>query len=125
MQQNKLHNRLRDKKTQHDPKKIIFNYSRYALSDVEDSLLWKGVNFSIPPKKLHHSHYFVNFQLFYRDICNLQVLSTGDLDFIKTKTKDIALFSFRIYNNNVPQHLSKGGFDALKISKQTIRHSKI
>ena len=33
---------------------------------------------------------------------------------MKTKIKNIALSSFRIYNNNVPQHLSKGEFDALK-----------
>ena len=38
------------------------------------------------------------------------------LDFIKTKTKDIELSSFCTYNNNVPQHLSKGEYDALKIT---------
>ena len=53
----------------------------------------------------------------------LQVLSTGDLDFIKTKTKDIALPSFRTYNNNVPQHLSKGEFDPLKIYLKTNKSS--
>ena len=52
--------------------------------------------------------------MFYRDIRNLQVLSAEDLDFIKTKTRDIALSSIRTYNNNVPQHLSKGEFDAIK-----------
>ena len=49
--------------------------------------------------------------MFYRDIRNLLVLSAEDLDFIKTKTKDIALSSFRTYNDNVPRHLE---FDALK-----------
>ena len=53
-------------------------------------------------------------KLFYRDIRNLQVLSTEDLDFIKTKTKDMALSSFCTCNNNVPLHLWKGEFDALK-----------
>ena len=42
------------------------------------------------------------------------VLSAEDLDFIKTKTKDIALSSFPTYNNNMLQHLSKVEFDALK-----------
>ena len=81
---------------------------------MEKSLLRKGLNFSIPPKKLNHADYLFNFELFYRDICNLQVFSTEDFDFIKTKTKDIALSSFRTYNNNVTQHLSKGEFNALK-----------
>ena len=74
----------------------------------------EGFKFRIPPKKLNHADSFVNFELFYRDIRNLQILSTEDLDFIKTKTKDIALSSFHTYNKNLPQHLSKGEIDALK-----------
>ena len=42
------------------------------------------------------------------------VIYAEDIDFIKTETKDIALSSFRTYNNNVPQHLSKEEFDVLK-----------
>ena len=47
---------------------------------------------------------------------NIKVLSAENLDFIKTKIMDIALFSFCTYNN-VPQQLSKGEFDALKSLK--------
>ena len=39
--------------------------------------------------------------------------------------QDIALSSFHTYNNNVPQHLSKGEFYALKKKKKTNCHSKI
>ena len=84
------------------------------MSEEGKSLLSKGFNFSIPPKKVNHPDYLVNFKLSYRDIRNLQVHSTEDLDFLKAKTKDIALSSFHIYNNNVIQHLSKGEFDPLK-----------
>ena len=70
--------------------------------------------FNIPPKELNQADYLVNFKLFYKDICNLEVLSAEDLDFMKTKSKDIALSFYRTYNKNVPQHLSKGEFDALK-----------
>ena len=99
---------------QYNPEKIIFNYSSYVLSEVGKSFLWKGLNYSIPPKKLNNTDYLVNFELFYGDIRNLQVLSTEDLDFIKTKTKYTALSSFRIYNNNVPLHLSERESKALK-----------
>ena len=44
---------------------------------------------------------------FYRNICNLSILSNEDLDFLKTRTKEAALSFHRNYNNNVPQHLSK------------------
>ena len=37
-----------------------------------------------------------------------------DLDFVKARTKKAALFSYRNYNYNVPQHLSKEKFLALQ-----------
>ena len=52
IQQKKLNDLFKDKKQQHDPEKIIFNYSSYVLSEAEKSLLRKGLNFSIPLKKL-------------------------------------------------------------------------
>ena len=63
---------------------------------MEASLLLKCLNFIILSKKLNHADYPSSFEFFYRVIRrNLQVLSTEDLDFIKTKTKGIALSSFR------------------------------
>ena len=118
IQQIKLNNLFKDRKSQHDPQKIVFNFSSYVLSEAERSLILKGLNFSIPPKKLNHVDYLVNSELFYRDIYKLDVLSAEDLDFIKTKTKDIALSSFHTYNNNVPQRLSKREFDVLKTLTQ-------
>ena len=67
-----------------------------------------SLNFSIFHKNLNYPNYLVNFELFYSDILNLQVLATEDRGFTKTETKDIALFTFCTYNNNVPQNLSKG-----------------
>ena len=46
-----------------------------------------------------------------------EVLSVEDLDFAKTKTKDIALFSFHTCNNNVPP--SKREFDTQEIYHKT------
>ena len=52
IQQKKFNNQVKDKKPQHNPKKIIFNCSSYVLSEVEKALLWKGLNLSIPQKNL-------------------------------------------------------------------------
>ena len=52
IQQKKFNNLLRDKKPQHDPEKINFNYSSCILSKEEKSLLLKGLNFNIPLKNL-------------------------------------------------------------------------
>ena len=57
---------------------------------------------------------------FYRNIRNLGILSNEDLDFVKTRTKEAALSSYRNYNNNVPQRLSKEDFLAL----QNLRKNK-
>ena len=74
----------------------------------------KGLSFSLPPKKFNYSDYLVNFELFYRSIDNLNIISWDNLDYKKTKIKDLALTSFRNYNANIPQHLSNEEFEALK-----------
>ena len=50
----------------------------------------------------------------------LGILSNEDLDFVKSRTKEAALSSYRSYNNNTPQHLSKEEFLAL----QNLRKNK-
>ena len=52
------------------------------------------LRFSFPPKKLNYADYLTNFELFYRSTQNLDVLSNGDLDFVKTKIKEASLSSF-------------------------------
>ena len=114
IQQKKLSNLVKSSTSMHDPSKVIFNFSKYELSDCEKRLLAKALNFNLPFKHLDYTDYLVNFELFYRNIHNLGILSNEDLDFVKTRTKEAALSSYRNYNNNVPQHLFKEEFLALK-----------
>ena len=54
-------------------------------------------------------------------IPNLDVLSNGDLDFVRTKIKDAALSSFCFYNTNIPQNLFDEAVKALdKLSKNNV-----
>ena len=53
------------------------------------------------------------FELFYRQIRNLEILSNEDLDFVRKKTKETTLLSFRQYNKNPQQNLSKEELTAL------------
>ena len=92
---------------------MIFNFSMYVLSDCEKYLLTKGLNFSIPFRKLEYAYYLVHFELFFRDIRNLDILSNTDLDFVQAKTKEVALSSYRSYKNNIPQNLSNKESTAL------------
>ena len=81
---------------------------------MEKSLLVKGLSFSLPPKELSYSDYLVIFELFYRSIDNLKILSGDNLDYMKTKIEDLALKSFRNYNASIRQHLSNEEFEVLK-----------
>ena len=82
--------------------------------DCERSLLTKSFNISISCKKLDYSDYLVNFELFFKDMRNLDILSNEDLDFVKAKYKEETLSPYRTYNNNVPQNLSNNEFIALQ-----------
>ena len=64
------------------------------------------MNYCLPPKQLKYAGYLVHFELFYRDIRNLEILSNEELDFVKTKTKETALSSFREYNRNPQEKLA-------------------
>ena len=54
---------------------------------------------------LDYADYLVQFELFFRDIRDLDILSKKDLYFVKAKTKKAALSSYRSYSNNLPQNL--------------------
>ena len=96
-----------------DPSKVIFSFAKYELSNYEKRHLVKGLNLSLPHKYFNYTDSVLNFELFYRNICNLGILSNEGLDFVKAKT-ETTLFSYQNYYNNVPQHLSKEEFLALK-----------
>ena len=89
-----------------------------SLSVTEKSLLDSGLWFLLTSKKLNYADYLTNFKLFYRSIQNLEVLSYGDLDFVKSKIKDAALGSSWFYNAYVLQNLYNQELEALdKLSK--------
>ena len=81
----------------HDPNKVIRNYSAYVLSDQEKSLLSRGLNFAVPPKKLKYQDYLLPYELLYRDVMNEDEVK-DTLVYLKSRLKDAGLSSFRLYN---------------------------
>ena len=47
---------------------MIFNLSSYELSDVEKSVLCKGLDFSIEPESIAYSDFLLPFELLFRDV---------------------------------------------------------
>ena len=111
-------------KLQHDPKKVIHSFSSYKLSQTETSLLLKGLNFSLPPKKLKFENHLLPFQLLYKDVLQNDD-NKDELLHLKSKIKDIGLSSFRLYNKKDHrfENLSKEEYEAfinLKKNKSII-----
>ena len=81
----------------HNPDDVIRNYSTYELSEAEKSLLTRGLNFAVPPKKLKYQDYLLPFELLYRDVMNEDAVKDS-LTHLQARLKDIGLSSFRLYN---------------------------
>ena len=75
-------------------------FSKYVLFDIQKRLFGKGLNFYLSAKQFKYADYLVHFELFYRDICNLKILSNKHIYFVKTKNKETALLTFRQYKKN-------------------------
>ena len=121
VQQKNFYKPLQESKIENDLEKVIFNFSKHVLSDIERKLFAKCLNLCLPPRQLKYADYLVHFELFYRDIRNLAILSNEDLDFVKTKTKETALLSFKQYNKNLQQNLAKEELGALtNLSKNKV-----
>ena len=77
----------------HNPDKIIINHSSYHLSDIEKTVLAKGLNFALPPKKLNYTDYLTPYELLFRDIKKLSV-DDNILERVKIDMKKICFSSF-------------------------------
>ena len=55
-------------KVSHDPEKVIYSFSKHNLTEVEKSVLCKGLQFALLPRNLEYADYMVSFELLFRDI---------------------------------------------------------
>ena len=97
----------------HNPDKIIINHSSYQLSDVEKTILAKGLNFASPPKKLNYADYLTPYELLFRDIKELSV-DDSILERVKVDMKKICLSSFENFKFKVELNITPDELKALK-----------
>ena len=100
-------------KDANDPEQVIHNFSSYVLSDDEKSLLSKGLNFALPPKKLNFADHMTPFELLYKNVKGCD-LSQYKLDILKVDLKKIAYSSFNNYNFLRELNLSHPEYETLK-----------
>ena len=97
LRQNRKLTNLLEENIKHDPKKIIHNYSSHKLTQDQESLLIKGLNFALPPKKLKYEEYMLPFELLYRDFHSLDK-KEEEMVFARNELRHIAFSSFKQYN---------------------------
>ena len=73
----------------HDPKIVIFNFSKYNLTKQEKSLLSKGLQFAISLTEIEYPDFILPFELIYRDIRSEEVPSENHNN-LKNKLLDTA-----------------------------------
>ena len=71
----------------------------YELTSSEKNLLSKGLRFAIQPRQMDYSSSLAEYEILYRSTTDLSITSE-DREHFKTKLKDIALFSYKLLNDN-------------------------
>ena len=67
-----------------DPKTVTFSFSKYNLTKQEESLLSKGLQFSLLPTEIEYADFILPFELIYRDII-LEQVQSENLNVLKNK----------------------------------------
>ena len=79
--------------------KVIFSFSSDELNDVEKSVLFKGLNFSVKPKKIEYSKFLLLFELTFRDV-KQENLCSKDMSLMKARLLDPALSSYESFSSD-------------------------
>ena len=87
----------------HDPNKVIYNLANYHLTDSDKSLLIRGLNFAIPPKKIEYSKFLLPFELLFRDIKS-NIESPVDLTSVKVRLQDTVFTFYSAFTKDKSPH---------------------
>ena len=82
------------------------------MSDIEKTVLAKGLNFALPPKKLNYADYLTPYELLFRDIKELSV-DDSILERVKVDMKKICLSLFENFNFNDELNITRDELKAL------------
>ena len=115
-QEKKLFNMgMRSAHEMNNPEKVIFNFSSRVLTQSEKSLLAKGLNLSIPPKRLNYGDLLTPFELLYRDIIKSEPsFVDGENKPFEAALRNAAFDTLKTFNPKKEQNLPPEEVEALK-----------
>ena len=96
-----------------NPDEVILNFTSYSLSSIEKSILAKGLNFSVPPKRLNYGEYMLPFELLFRSIkqyCKIP----GEVESLRSNLKSTAFNSFKSYDFRKELNLTQKEFEQME-----------
>ena len=82
----------------HETSDLIFNFSSHILTKPQESILKKGLNYALPPKKLKYEDYLLNFELFFRSVKKENSCEDGEIENFKSELRNLTHSSFKSYN---------------------------
>ena len=82
----------------HEVKNLIFTFSSHVLTDSQESILMKCLNYALPPKNLKYEDYLLNFELLFRSVNGDNYCKDGQMDNFKFELRNTAYSSFKSYN---------------------------
>ena len=98
-----------------DPDKVIFNFSSRTLTSNEKSLLARGLNLSIPPKKLNYADFLHPFEhLYYQLHKDNPDIKPEQSDPLGAALKASACDCINSYDAKLEQNLPPNEVEALK-----------
>ena len=83
------------------------------MSDIEKTVLAKGLNFALPPKKVIYADYLTPYELLFRDIKELYV-DDSIPERVKVDLKKICLSSFENFKFKVELNITSDELKPLK-----------
>ena len=83
------------------------------MSDIEITVLAKGLNFALPPKKLNYADYLTPYELLFRDIKELSV-DDNNLERVKIDMTQICFSSFENFKFKEELNITPDELEALK-----------
>ena len=116
VQENKLLNLgMHSSQETNDPEKVIFNFSSRTLSQAEKKLLAKGLNLSIPPKKLNYADMLTPFELLYCEILKSEpAFTNGEKEPLEAALRNSAFDCLKTFEPKIEQNLPPDEVEALK-----------
>ena len=88
--QNVKLSKLLEDTPKHNANELIYNFSAHVLSQAQELILMKGLNYALPPKCLKYEDYLLDFELLFRSVNSNNSCQEGEIENFKSELSHVA-----------------------------------